>query len=79
MMKDKLLKGIAIISSATLLEGCGNNETTNELRIVYQCADVEDFDNDDVLFMLELNNVVVSRYTNILLNTIERVESKTPL
>ncbi|QXF53835.1 DUF3281 family protein [Francisella tularensis subsp. holarctica] len=42
IMKDKLLIGIAIISSATLLEGCGKTETTNELRIVYQCADVED-------------------------------------
>ncbi|EDO66286.1 conserved hypothetical protein [Francisella tularensis subsp. holarctica FSC022] len=79
IMKDKLLIGIAIISSAALLEGCGKTETTNELRIVYQCADVEDFDNDDVLCRLELTNVVVSRYTNILGKTIERVESKTPL
>ncbi|MDE4967878.1 DUF3281 family protein, partial [Francisella tularensis] len=70
---------IAIISSATLLEGCGMTETTNELRIVYQCADVDDFDNDDVLCRLEQKNDLESRYTNNLPKKIERVERKTPL
>ncbi|MFP8922286.1 DUF3281 family protein [Francisella tularensis] len=78
-MKDKLLIGVAIISSAALLEGCGKTETTNELRILYQCADVEDFDNGDVLCRLELTNVVVSRYTNVLGKAIQRVQSQTPL
>lgn len=79
IMKDKLLIGVAIISSAALLEGCGKTETTNELRILYQCADVEDFDNGDVLCRLELTNVVVSRYTNVLGKAIQRVQSQTPL
>ncbi|WP_274936997.1 DUF3281 family protein, partial [Francisella tularensis] len=48
-MKDKLLIGIAILSSAPLLAGCGKTETTHELRKVYPCAAVEECDNDDDL------------------------------
>lgn len=65
--------GAAIISGTVLLASCGKTTTAKELRIVHQCTD----NNDMCEF--ELTDAVVSRYTNMLGKTIERVESKTPL
>ncbi|APC95293.1 DUF3281 family protein [Francisella tularensis subsp. novicida] len=71
--KKKLLIGTAILSSAAILGSCGKSETATQLRIVDQCNTAND------LCKFELTNAVVSRYTNLLGKTIERVESQTPL
>ncbi|WP_411763017.1 DUF3281 family protein [Francisella hispaniensis] len=71
--KKRLVLGAAIISSTVLLASCGKTETAKELRIVDNCDTAKD------LCQFELTDAVVSRYTNILGKTIERVESKTPL
>ncbi|APD50742.1 DUF3281 family protein [Francisella hispaniensis] len=73
IMKKKLLISAAIVSTATLLGSCGKTETANELRIVDECNE-----NND-LCRFELADTQVSRYTNILGKTIERVLSQTPL
>ncbi|AEB27516.1 hypothetical protein FNFX1_0568 [Francisella cf. novicida Fx1] len=71
--KKKLFISTVIISSAAILGSCGKSETATELRIVNQCNTSND------LCKFELTNAVVSRYTNLLGKTIERVESQTPL
>ncbi|AEB28628.1 DUF3281 family protein [Francisella hispaniensis] len=71
--KKKLLLGAAIISSVAALASCGKTETAKELRIIDKCNTSND------LCEFELTDAVVSRYTNALGKTIERVESKTPL
>ncbi|APC94498.1 DUF3281 family protein [Francisella tularensis subsp. novicida] len=71
--KKKVVIGAAIISGTVLLASCGKTTTATELRIVDQCTPAND------LCEFELTDAVVSRYTNILGKTIERVESKTPL
>ncbi|APA83200.1 DUF3281 family protein [Francisella tularensis] len=71
--KKKVVIGAAIISGTVLLASCGKTTTATELRIVDQCTPASD------LCEFELTDAVVSRYTNMLGKTIERVESKTPL
>ncbi|AVC45060.1 hypothetical protein B4919_04650 [Francisella tularensis subsp. novicida] len=71
--KKKLLIGAVVISSTVLLASCGKTTTAKELRIVDNCDTAND------LCEFELTDAVVSRYTNVLGKTIERVESKTPL
>ncbi|AEB27974.1 DUF3281 family protein [Francisella hispaniensis] len=71
--RKKLLIGTAIISSAAILGSCSKSETDTELRIVDQCNTAND------LCKFELTNAVVSRYTNLLGKTIERLESQIPL
>ncbi|MBK2356642.1 DUF3281 family protein [Francisella hispaniensis] len=71
--KKRLVLGAAIISSTVLLASCGKTTTAKELRIIDNCTEAKD------LCEFELTDAVVSRYTNILGKTIERVESKTPL
>ncbi|APD51306.1 DUF3281 family protein [Francisella hispaniensis] len=71
--KKRLVLGAAIISSVAALASCGKTTTAKELRIVDKCTSAKG------LCEFELTDAVVSRYTNILGKTIERVESKTPL
>ncbi|AJI45534.1 DUF3281 family protein [Francisella tularensis subsp. novicida] len=71
--KKKLLIGAVVISSTVLLASCDKPRTATELRIVDHCNTAND------LCEFELTDAVVSRYTNILGKTIERVESQTPL
>ncbi|MBK2356636.1 DUF3281 family protein [Francisella hispaniensis] len=81
--KRKFLIRVAIILLSILLGGCGKTETTNELRIVYQCNTVDntlmEFNDDSALCRFELVSAQVSRYTNVLGRTIERVQSQTPV
>ncbi|APA82231.1 DUF3281 family protein [Francisella tularensis] len=72
-IKKQVLIGAAIVSSAALLGSCGKSETATELRIIDQC------NTANTLCKFELANTVLSRYTNALGKTIERVESQTPL
>ncbi|MDE5028376.1 DUF3281 family protein, partial [Francisella tularensis subsp. holarctica] len=58
--KKKLLIGTASLSSAAILGSCGKSETATELRIVDQCYTAND------LCKFELNDALVSRYTNLL-------------
>ncbi|MBK2356638.1 DUF3281 family protein [Francisella hispaniensis] len=71
--KNRLLNTTAIIFAIELLGSCGKTETANELRIVDECNETND------LCRFELSDAQVSRYTNILGKTIERVLSQTPL
>ncbi|MDE5035780.1 DUF3281 family protein, partial [Francisella tularensis] len=63
----------AILSSDAILGSCVKSETATELRLVDQCNTAYD------LCKFELYDALVSRYTNFLGNTIERIESQTPL
>ncbi|MBK2111788.1 DUF3281 family protein [Francisella tularensis subsp. novicida FSC159] len=72
-IRKKILISSYIVISAALLGSCGKSETVPSLRIVSQCNMTND------LCMFELANTVLSRYTNVLGKTIERVESQTPL
>ncbi|WP_043024599.1 DUF3281 family protein [Francisella tularensis] len=72
-IKKKILISSYIVISAALLGSCGKSESVPALRIVSQCNTAND------LCKFELANTVLSRYTNVLGKTIERVESQTPL
>ncbi|AEB28623.1 hypothetical protein FN3523_0766 [Francisella hispaniensis] len=78
--KRKFLIRAASLTSYSI-GGCGKTETVNKLRIVYQCNTVDntliEFNDDSALCRFELVSAQVSRYTNILGGTIERVRSQT--
>ncbi|AEB28405.1 DUF3281 family protein [Francisella hispaniensis] len=64
---------ISILVVALVLSSCSDNETTKELRIEKEC------NSDAHLCKFELVNAVVTRQTNFLGKTIERIQSKSTL